>query len=65
MFWIGFALGILATFDFLMTEHLIGQSKWKKKIAFAKSAFRKSLAISIASSTAMALRNVISPDDAR
>jgi uncharacterized protein with PQ loop repeat len=46
MFWIGFALGVLATFAFLMTEHLIGQSKWQKKIAFAKFAFRKSSAIS-------------------
>jgi hypothetical protein len=38
MFWIGFALGVLATFAFLMTEHLIGQSKWQKKIAFSKFA---------------------------
>jgi hypothetical protein len=49
MFWIGFALGVLATFAFLMTEHLIGQSKWQQKIAFAKSAFSKSSVISMLS----------------
>jgi hypothetical protein len=47
MFWIGFALGVLASFAFLMTEHLIGQSKWQKKIEFVKYAFRKSSAISM------------------
>jgi uncharacterized protein with PQ loop repeat len=47
MFWIGFALGVLTTFAFLMTEHLIGQSKWQRKIAFAKSAFSKTSAISV------------------
>jgi hypothetical protein len=47
MFWIGFALGVLATFVFLMTEHLLGQSKWQKKIDFVKCAFTNSSAISM------------------
>jgi hypothetical protein len=47
MFWIGFALGVLATFVFLMTEHLLGQSKWQMKIDFVKCAFRNSSAISM------------------
>jgi hypothetical protein len=25
MFWLGFAVGVVATFTFLMTEHLLGQ----------------------------------------
>ena len=37
MFWIGFAVGIMATLAFLVTEHLIGQLDRKTRTALGKA----------------------------
>jgi len=45
MFWIGFALGVLATIAFLLTEHVIGQLDRQQRSAFIKSFFNKKTAL--------------------
>ena len=45
MFWIGFALGVVATIAFLITEHVIGQLDRQQRIAFIKSLFNKKTAL--------------------
>jgi hypothetical protein len=41
MFWIGFALGVVATVAFLIAEHVIGQLNRQQRTAFIKSFFNK------------------------
>ena len=45
MFWIGFALGAVATIAFLITEHVIGPLDWQQRTAFIKSFFNKKTAL--------------------
>ena len=45
MFWIGFALGAVATIAFLITEHVIGQLDRQQRTAFIKSFFNKRTAL--------------------
>jgi hypothetical protein len=45
MFWIGFAVGVVATIAFLMTEHVIGQLGRQQRTAVIKSVFNKKNAL--------------------
>jgi hypothetical protein len=45
MFWIGFAVGVVATIAFLVTEHVIGQLGRQQRTAVIKSVFNKKNAL--------------------
>jgi hypothetical protein len=44
MFWIGVAVGVLATIGFLLAEHLIGQISRHQRVFFTRKYFSKNAA---------------------